>query len=260
MLHTSLHVGRAVTTLALCALCAHSVAQVLPSATEPPQIDAKLLVERADEVRFPKGGFEMEVTILSSKPNEEKDERRYRVLSRGGDNSIVQVLEPAADRGQAILMKGRDLWMYVPDVSQPIRLSLAQRLTGQVANGDLARTNFSIDYDATVLRTESIAGVEHVVLELTAKERSVTYAKVIAWINRANFHTAKAEFYAVSGRLLKTAHYQNYKPMLGRLRPTRMTLIDAVKKNEESVMDYVSMKQKDLPDRVFSKENLRRLD
>ena len=50
------------------------------------------------------------------------------------------------DKGQVLLMRGRDLWIYMPNLSQPIRLALSQRLTGQVANGDLARANFSGDY------------------------------------------------------------------------------------------------------------------
>jgi len=31
-----------------------------------------------------------------------------------------------------MLMRGRDLWVFLPNVSQPVRLSLSQRLTGQV--------------------------------------------------------------------------------------------------------------------------------
>ena len=41
--------------------------------------------------------------------------------------------EPASERGQIMLMKGHDLWMFLPSVSQPVRLPLAQRLTGAVA-------------------------------------------------------------------------------------------------------------------------------
>jgi outer membrane lipoprotein-sorting protein len=220
----------------------------------------KELIERVDEVRFPKGGFETEVKIASTKSGEATEERLYRVLARGADNSIVQVLEPAADKGQSLLMKGRDLWLYVPDVSQPVRLSLSQRLTGQVANGDLARANFGSDYDANFVKNEAIDGIEHAVLELTAKEKSVAYAKVMLWVNPANAHPGKAEFYSVSGRLLKTVLYQNYKPLLGKSRPTKLTMIDAVKKGEQSVLEYATMKNKELPDRVFTKEYLRKLD
>ena len=49
-------------------------------------------------------------------------------------------------------MKGHDLWIFLPTVSQPVRLSMSQRLTGQVANGDLARANFAGDYTAKLLR------------------------------------------------------------------------------------------------------------
>ena len=224
------------------------------------EIKPKELVEKVDDVRFPKGGFEAEVRIVSAKPDEEKEERLYRVLARGADNSIVQVLEPAADKGQSILMKGRELWLYVPDVSQPIRLTLSQRLTGQVANGDLARANFSADYEATFLRSEMVEGAEHAVLELIAKEKSVAYAKVMLWVNPKNGHPHKAEFHSVSGRLLKTVQYQNYKTLLGRLRPTRLVLTDAVKKGEESILEYSAMKNRELSDRMFTKENLRRLD
>jgi outer membrane lipoprotein-sorting protein len=243
--------------LGFCALFVPTAQFAFAQSTAP---GPKELIERVDEVRFPKGGFETEVKITSGKPGETSEERLYRVLARGADNSIVQVLEPAADKGQSLLMKGRDLWLYVPDVSQPVRLSLSQRLTGQVANGDLARANFAADYEATLLKTEAFEGAEHAVLELTAKEKSVAYAKVMLWVNPSNAHPAKAEFFSVSGRLLKTVLYQSYKSLLGRQRPTKLTMIDAVKKGEQSVLEYATMKNKDLPDRVFTKEYLRKLD
>lgn len=221
---------------------------------------ARTLVEKADEIRFPKGSFEMEILVTSTKPDEDKEVRRYRVLSQGNEKSIVQVTEPASERGQNLLMRGRDLWLYVPDVSQPVRLSFSQRLTGQVSNGDIARANFSGDYEPRLLQTELRDGVECQVLELTATERSVAYAKVILWVRKSNNYPHRAEFYSVSGRLLKTATYENYQTLLGRVRPTRMVLKDAVKKGEESVMDYSNMKIRDLPDRMFTKEYLRKLD
>lgn len=117
---------------------------------------ARAIVARADEVRFPKEGFQVMIDITSATPGETAEDRKYRILSKGNENTIVQTLEPAADRGQAMLMRGRDLWVFMPNVSQPIRLSLAQRLTGQVANGDLARASFSGDYEPKILRTETI--------------------------------------------------------------------------------------------------------
>lgn len=100
----------------------------------------------------------MDVTVKSITDGQPAEDRKYRVLSRGHEDSIVLVMEPASERGQALLMKGRDLWIFMPSVSQPIRLSLAQRLTGQVANGDLARANFSGDYNPRILGPEEVLG------------------------------------------------------------------------------------------------------
>jgi outer membrane lipoprotein-sorting protein len=217
------------------------------------------ILDKADRIRFPSESFEVEVAITSFTDGKQTDWRLYKVLSRGNDNTIVQVLEPASDRGQAMLMRGRDLWIFLPSVSQPVRLSLSQRLTGQVANGDIARANFSGDYTPRVLRIEAVDGHEHYVLELTAVDRGVTYSRVLYWVRKSNFQPHKAEFYSISGRLLKTAYYEEFKTLGGRVRPTRLVLRDALRAGEESVMDYSGMKLRDLPARMFSKDYLQRL-
>ncbi len=221
---------------------------------------AKRLVERADLVRFPSEGFQVSINISSTQDNEPPNIQKYQVLSKGNTNTIVMITEPASERGQILLMKGRDLWVFMPEVSQPVRISLSQRLTGQVANGDLARANFASDYSPKILRNESIEGVDYTVLELTAVDRGVTYQKVIYWVRTKDSYPFKAEFYSLSNRLLKTCNYENFKMMEGRIRPTRIVMTDALKPGSRSVLDYDSMKLKDLPDKIFTKEYLKKLD
>lgn len=220
---------------------------------------ARTILERADEIRFPREGFQVDVRITTTAPGEEPEVRRYRVLSKGNENTLVMILEPAAERGQIMLMKGRDFWVFLPDVSQPIRIGLAQRLTGQVANGDLARANFTGDYTPRLLRTERLDGTEHYVLELMAVDRGVTYHRVLLWVNKANHRPRKAEFYSLSNRLMKTCSYEAYEEMAGRRRPTRLVMEDALKPGYRSVLEYEQMRLRDLPDRVFTREYLKRL-
>lgn len=220
---------------------------------------AQTILERADEVRFPRTGFQADIEITSHSSGREPERRVYRVLSKGNENTIVMILEPASERGQMLLMKGRDLWLFLPEVAQPIRIGLAQRLTGQVAYGDIARANFSGDYTPRLLRSESIEGVDYHVLELRAVDRSVTYHRVLLWVNKQNFRPFKAEFYSLSNRLMKTCSYENYRLMLGQPRPSRLVMEDALKKGEYSVLDYKDIKPRDLPDRVFTKEYLKKL-
>jgi len=221
---------------------------------------ARSIVEKADKVRFPDEGFQVDVTINTARPDRDADMRRYRVLSKGNENTVVMVTEPAAERGQIILMKGRDLWVFMPEVSQPVRISLAQRLTGQVANGDLARANFSGDYAPKLLRTETISGESYAVLELIAVDRSVTYQRVIYWVNAKTFWPLKAEFYSLSNRLLKKSSYENYQMLAGRQRPTRMVMEDALRSGEKSTLEYSDMKLRELPDKIFTKDYLKKLN
>ncbi len=230
------------------------------SVAPPDDSHARSIVEKADKVRFPAEGFQVDIVINSSRQDKEVEQRKYRVLSKGNENTVVMVTEPAAERGQIILMKGRDLWVFMPEVSQPVRISLAQRLTGQVANGDLARANFAGDYNPKVLRTEKIGNETYQVLELIAVDRSVTYQRVMYWVSEKSGWPFKAEFYSLSNRLMKKCSYENFQSLAGRVRPTRLVMEDALRSGEKSVLDYSEMKIRDLPDKIFTKEYLKKLD
>jgi outer membrane lipoprotein-sorting protein len=218
------------------------------------------IVQKADQVRFPAEGFEVGITINTTTPSGPSEPRKYRVLSKGNENTVVMITEPASERGQMLLMKGRELWIFLPTVSQPVRLPLSQRLTGVVANGDLARANFAGDYVPKLLRTERLDGEPTNVLELIAVDRSVTYHKVIYWVREGTFWPVKAEFYSLSDRLLKTCRYEKFEKVAGRLRPTRLVMTDALREGEESILEYSDLKLRDIPDKVFTKDYLKKLD
>jgi outer membrane lipoprotein-sorting protein len=245
-------------SLTFCALICRSQETSLAEPVD--DAEARGIVEKADQVRFPAEGFQVDIAIANVQSGQTTETRRYRVLSKGNSNTVVMVTEPASERGQIILMKGRDLWVFMPDVSQPIRLALSQRLTGQVANGDLARANFAADYHPKILRTETIGNENYHVLELTAVDRGVTYQRVVYWVRQKDNWPFKAEFYSLSNRLLKTCKYENYQTMQGRPRPTRLVMEDALKSGEQSILDYSAMKLRDLPDKVFTKDYLKKLE
>lgn len=226
--------------------------------TQPP-LDAGSLLARADAIRFPRESFQTTITVDNFRDGELDESRVYRVLSRGNENTIVLTVEPASERGQALLMRGRDLWVYMPSVSQPIRLSLSQRLTGQVANGDLARANFAGDYNAAYLRADQLDGRAAHVLDLQAAAKGVTYHRVEYWVDAENGRPLRADFFARSGRLLKTMRYERFEELAGRIRPTRLVIDDALKAGRRSVLTYDSMGLRDLPEHVFTRDYLRRL-
>jgi outer membrane lipoprotein-sorting protein len=235
------------------------LAATAPGALAQPEPDPAAIVARADRIRFPQEGFQVDVSVTTTYPGRDPDQREYRILSKGNDNTIVLTTAPASERGQMMLMKEHDLWVFLPRVSQPVRLPLSQKLTGQVANGDLARANFAGDYTATLRGTETIGGRRYHVLDLKAAEKGVTYARVMYWVDVENYWPSKAEFYTRSNRLLKTCRYEGFKTMEGELRPTRLIMEDALKQGEQSVMEYRDMVLRDLEDKVFTKDYLKKL-
>lgn len=223
----------------------------------PDAAAAREMLARADHIRFPSDAFQVDVVITTTAADTDREERSYRILSKGNDKTLVQTTAPAVDRNQILLMRDHDLWAFLPNLSQPIRIPLSQRLTGQVANGDLARANFVGDYEPTVLRDETIDGDAHHVLQLEANDPWVTYRRVLYWVNAKNGRPSRAEFYAVSGRLLKVCRYFDFKTMGGAIRPTRLVIEDALRAGNQSVLEYRAMTLRELPDKIFTKDYLK---
>src|SRR4051794_7290567 len=76
------------------------------------------IVQKADLVRFPAEGFEVGISITTTTTADAPpDTKKYRVLSKGNENTVVMTTEPASERGQIMLMKGHVLWIFLPTVS-----------------------------------------------------------------------------------------------------------------------------------------------
>jgi hypothetical protein len=234
--------------------------QASPSTTaSKTALTPKQIVEMADRIRFPAEGFQVNVKITTTRPDSKPEVKKYLVLSKGNDRTLLMTTFPVIDKGNILLMRDLDLWAFLPRLSQPVRLPLAQKLTGEVANGDLARANFSGDYDATLLRTEDIDKTTYYVLELKANRRGVTYNRVLYWVNKENYWPYKAEFFTLSNRLIKTSHYQSYETIGGAVRPTQLIIENALKKQERSVMEYSNMQLRTLKNKMFTKDYLKKL-
>jgi outer membrane lipoprotein-sorting protein len=240
-------------------LAAAALAALPPAGMRGADPDPQEILRKADEARFPQRDYEVNVTVTSSTPGREPEVRRYQILSKGNDRTLVMTTAPAVDRGQTLLMRERDLWLYMPGVSQPIRLPLSQRATGQVANGDLARANFAGDYDATIARVEEVGGEPSWVLELTAAQRGLTYPRLLYWVDQRTYRPSRAEFYSLSGRLLKRCRYEKYVEAGGSRRPSLVIMEDALTEGAVSVLEYRGFRLVDLPEKMFTKEYLKKI-
>src|SRR5262249_19367654 len=90
---------------------------------------------------------------------------------------------------------------------------------------------------------------------LTLKKRTdaAPYDRVEMWANVDDFSPSKAEFYAVSGRLLKECRYERFVQFFDMKRPTRLILKSAVNAGKTSTLEYSEWREEATPMKFFDK-------
>ena len=230
-----------------------------PGVSLPDDIPAQKILEYCDDIRTPQTDYSVRATVTSQTPGKEDKIAIYEILMKGQDKTIIKTLAPEADKGTSLLMLRYDLWVFMQTISKPLRISLQQRLFGEAANGDIARANFSGDYTPELMDIVTIKEKLFYLLELTAINENVTYHRVRLWIMKDTYYPLKGEFYAVSGKLLKTCQYTNYKMILDKMRPSRLVLDNPLIAGQRTVIDYDNMSLDDFPEKMFTQDYMKKL-
>jgi hypothetical protein len=209
-------------------------------------VNPEKLLQMADEIRNPSEAYRMTVSL-----QDEDRDYAYEVLVKGKDKSIVVSKKPAREAGRNMLMLERDFYLYMPNLKRSLRLSLSQKLAGQVSYGDIARTRWYGDYN--VEKSEE-AGNE-VLLALVANKTGLTYERIELRVDMQKQRPLSAQYKSRDGKLvLKTAYFEDYKNLAGKERPSKIRIQDVGGK--ESVLHIESMKAEALSDSLFSQSRL----
>ncbi len=213
-------------------------------------VDAVALVKRADSMRNGWPSFVVRVKISNFEDGKQDEEDLFEVSQKGTDKTYVEFMSPR-DKGRHLLMLGDDMWIFLPDTSRPVRITPLERLSGNASNGDVARTNYAVDYDVVYLRDEKAGDVDCHVLELTARRKGATYHRIEYWLSVEDSRPVKAEFYLTSGKHIKSATYDEFLTVGGHRLLRRMTIYDQIRKTSHSVMEYSGYAPRELPDKIF---------
>lgn len=221
---------------------------------------AQEIVAKADNIRNPGENYFFNSKVITYDGESKEAETGYTVYVSNYQSALVEYTSPSSEQGKSILLQGDGLWIYLPRLKRPTRISAGQRLLGDVAIGDMARLSFRHDYNASLLGSEIAQGQQAYVLDLTAKSEDSTYRRVKYWVAVAGYRPIKAEFYAVSGRIIKTGYFQDFKQAAGEMRPLTITFVDAVNPRKRSILAMDNMQRKKLPDRMFTKSYMKTLE
>jgi len=219
-------------------------------------IDGTQLLQKIDRNLEPES-YESYRKLIDIQPDGTKKEYVLYSMKKGRDKVVALFLAPPADKGRATLRLGENMWLYLPDVGRPIRITSLQSVTGSVFNNaDILRIDYSVEYNVEAAEEQKDAFL----LSLKAKTGEVAYDRLKMWVDKQVLLPVTIEAYAASGLLIKTLRFKDVKDFGGGIkRPATLETDSPLHKGYRSVMLWSGLKKSTFPDEVFTLNYLPRV-
>ena len=220
-------------------------------------IDGVELLKKVDRNLEPES-YESYRKLINIEPSGAKKEFVIYSVKKGKDQVATLFLSPASDKGRSTLRQGDNMWLYIPNVGKPMRITSLQSVTGGVFNNaDIMRLDYAVEYD--VKSVEDKGGTY--LLDLKAKTGEVAYDRLVMTVDKKLVLPTAIVAYATSGMLMKTLYFKDIKDFGGGIkRPATIETDSPLYKGYKSVMLYSGLKKKEFPDEVFTQGFMSRME
>jgi outer membrane lipoprotein-sorting protein len=218
-------------------------------------VDGTALLRKVDRNMEPES-YENYRKLVNIEPNGVKKEYVLYTAKKGRDRMIALFLDPPSERDRATLRLGENMWLFIPNVGKPIRITSLQSVIGGVFNNaDILQLDFSEEY--------TVEGAEEkpdgYVLRLKAKTGAVAYDRLTMLVDKKLLLPLTIEAYAASGLLVKTLRYSEIKDFGdGIRRPSVLETDSPLFKGYKSLMVWAKLRKRTLADEVFTLDYLPR--
>jgi len=212
-------------------------------------LDGTQLLKQIDRNLNPET-FEMYRKLINVEPDGRKKEFVLFSVKKGVDKVAALFLAPASEKGRSTLRLGENMWLYIPNVGKPIRITSLQSVVGGVFNNsDILQLDYAAEYD--VEKTEE-SGNEYC-LQLKAKNKTVAYDRLKMWADKNKKLPTKIECRTEADMLIKTLYFKEVKDFGGGIiRPSVLETDSPLYKGYKSIMIYAQIKKRDFKDEVFT--------
>jgi outer membrane lipoprotein-sorting protein len=219
-------------------------------------LDGTQILQKVDRNLEPES-YEAYRKLIDIQPDGSKKEYVLYTMKKGRDKVIALFLSPPSDKGRATLRIGDNMWLYIPDVGRPVRITSLQSVTGSVFNNaDILRIDYTEEYSVEAAEEQKDAYL----LSLKAKTGEVAYDRLKMWVDKQALLPVTIEAYAASGLLLKTLHFKDIKDFGGGIkRPATLETDSPLYKGYKSVMLWSGIKKATFPDEYFTLNYLPRI-
>jgi outer membrane lipoprotein-sorting protein len=212
-------------------------------------LDGNALLKQLDRNLEPES-YEMYRKLINIEPDGRRKEYVLYTVKKGRDKMVALFLDPPSDKGRATLRLGDNMWLYIPNVGKPLRITSLQSVVGGVFNNaDILALDYSVEYN--VDKAEETGN--SYVLALKARTAAVAYDRLKMWVDKASVLPVTIEAYAASGLLIKTLRFKDIKDFGGGIkRPAVMETDSPLYQGYKSAMLYSSIRARRFPDEVFT--------
>ncbi len=220
-------------------------------------LDGNEMLKKVDRNLNP-DSYELYRKLINIEPDGSKKEFVMYAVKKGKEKMASVFLSPASEKDRSTLRIGENMWLYIPNVGKPIRITSLQSVTGGVFNNaDIMRLDYSAEYDCEKVE-ETDKGY---ILHLKAKTNAVAYDRVKMWVHSESLLPDKTECFASSGMLIKTLYFKKVQDFGGGIvRPAVIETDSPLHQGYKSVMIFAKMKAKDLSDEVFTLNYLSKIN
>ena len=219
-------------------------------------LDGQQILAKVDRNLEPES-YEAYRKLIDIQPDGSKKEYVLYSMKKGRDRVVALFLLPASDKGRATLRLAENMWLYMPDVGRPIRVTSLQSVTGSIFNNaDILRIDYGAEYNVETAEEQKDAFL----LSLKAKTGEVAYDRLKMRVDKQLLLPLTIEAYAASGLLLKTLRFKDIKDFGGGIkRPATIETDSPLYKGYKSVMLWSGLKKASFPDEVFTLNYLPRV-
>jgi outer membrane lipoprotein-sorting protein len=212
-------------------------------------LDGTQLLKEVDRNLNPES-YEAYRKLINVEPDGKKKEYTLFTVKKGADKIAALFLAPASEKGRSTLRLGENMWLYIPNVGKPIRITSLQSVVGGVFNNaDILNLDYVEEYNVERLEER---GREHI-LHLKAKTREVAYDRLKMWVDKEKKLPIKIECLTEKFLLIKTLYFKDHKDFGGGIvRPAVIETDSPLYKGYKSIMIYAKIRQRNYKDEVFT--------
>ena len=212
-------------------------------------LDGTALLKQVDRNLSPES-YESYRKLINIEPSGAKKEYTLFTVKKGLDKVASLFIAPASEKGRSTLRLGDNMWLYIPNVGKPVRITSLQSVVGGVFNNaDILQLDYAAEYDVEKVEEKS----SEYILYLKAKTRTVAYDRLKIWADKKNVLPTKIECLTEANMLIKTLHFKDVKSFGGGItRPAVIETDSPLYKGFKSVMIFAGVKKRDFKDEVFT--------